>query len=681
MRNKLVILFSFLISISLLAQQKRAISVDDLWSMKRIGSFDVSPDSKNLVFDLTAYDMEENSGVTNIWIIKSDGSGLRKLVDSASAPKFYDGGSKVFYLKDSQIHYINLSNNQIEQLTNYYPGISDPEISIDETMFLFSTKVYPDCQTEDCNRTKDVERATNKVKAKIFTELMYRHWDDWRGPKISHLHLFDIKGKRYIDINSNGKYDVPPLALGSSNDFSFSPTAEEVAFTMNESDFLATSTNNDIFTVKVSDILNKTWQFRKISVSEGNDNQPVYSPDGKYIAFCSMDRAGYEADKQRIMLYDRMSQKLLNLTGDYDLSADEIVWSKDSKSIYFTASNKIYKSIFKIDLNTKLVSTMVEAVVASSLKLSGDGKTLFFKNQRSTLPYEIFAINADKRNFRRITFVNGDILSNLEMNEVETFWCEGAEETQVQSIILKPPFFEQGKKYPMIFLIHGGPQGNWEDDFHYRWNLQMFASNGYVVVAPNPRGSTGYGQEFTDQISKDWGGKAYIDLMNSYDHAVNNFSFIDKNNTFAAGASYGGYMINWIEGQNNKFNALVSHAGVFNLESMYGTTEELWFPEWENGGTPWENRELYKKWSPHMFVENFKTPLLVIHGAYDFRVPYSQAMELFTSLQRVGVESKFLYFPDETHFVTKPQNAKLWWNTIFEWFEHYKMQVKIPNSN
>jgi dipeptidyl aminopeptidase/acylaminoacyl peptidase len=261
------------------------------------------------------------------------------------------------------------------------------------------------------------------------------------------------------------------------------------------------------------------------------------------------------------------------------------------------------------------------------------------------------------------------------MNDVETFWCEGAEEVKVQSIILKPQFFDSGKKYPMMFLIHGGPQGHWEDDFHYRWNLQMFASQGYVVVAPNPRGSEGYGQKFTDEISQDWGGKVFIDLMNSYDFALNNFSFIDKENTFAAGASYGGYMINFIEGNTDRFNALISHAGAFNLESMYGTTEELWFPEWENGGTPWENRELYRKWSPHMFVENFKTPMLITHGAFDFRVPFSQAMELFTSLKRVNVESKLLYFPDETHFVTKPQNAKLWWNTIYQWLEDHKVEV------
>jgi dipeptidyl aminopeptidase/acylaminoacyl peptidase len=327
------------------------------------------------------------------------------------------------------------------------------------------------------------------------------------------------------------------------------------------------------------------------------------------------------------------------------------------------------------DVNLQIISTLVESVNASSLKISADGNTLYFKNQKSTMPHEIFAINTDKRGFWKITDINGEVISQLNMNEIETFWSQGAEDAKVQSIILKPPSFNSGKKYPMIFLIHGGPQGHWEDEFHYRWNLQMFASKGYVVVAPNPRGSIGYGQKFTDEISQDWGGKAYIDLMNAYDHAVNNFSFIDKENSFAAGASYGGYMVNWIAGHTDRFNALISHAGVFNLESMYGTTEELWFPEWENGGTPWENRDLYHKWSPHMFVENFKTPMLVIHGAYDFRVPFSQAMELFTSLQRMGIESRLLYFPDETHFVTKPQNAKLWWNTIFQWVEEHRNDI------
>jgi dipeptidyl aminopeptidase/acylaminoacyl peptidase len=291
--------------------------------------------------------------------------------------------------------------------------------------------------------------------------------------------------------------------------------------------------------------------------------------------------------------------------------------------------------------------------------------------QRSTMPYEIFSMNTDGSNLRQITNLNTKRLAEIEMNPVETFWSEGAEGAKVQSIMVKPPFFDPAKKYPMIFLIHGGPQGHWNDDFHFRWNTQMFASQGYVVVAPNPRGSVGYGQQFTDEISGDWGGKAYIDLMNAWDYAVENFNFIDGNNTFAAGASYGGYMVNWIAGHTDRFNALVSHASVFNLESMFGSTEELWFPIWEFEGTPWEKREVYEKWSPHRYIHNAKTPVLVVHGAKDFRVTEDQAFQLFTSLQVLGVDSKFLYFPDETHFVAKPQNSRLWWKTVFDWFNKY----------
>lgn len=673
MKKLFTLIFLFTFVAVTFSQEKRAISIDDLWNMKRIGSYDVSPDASKIIFDLTIYDMEENKGQTDIWIINSDGTSLQKIVESASSPKFFDGGLKIHYSQKGQIYTSDLKGNNSKKLTDFYSGVSGAELSIDESLLLFSSKVYPECTTQECNEQKDAQKENSQVKAEIFTELMYRHWNDWRGPKISHLFLFNLENKKYYDLRLNSKFDTPPLALGSSNDYSFSPIGDEIAFVMNETDFLASSTNNDVYIMKLTDVKDgEQVPYKKISLSKGNDNQPVYSPDGKYIAYCSMERAGFEADKQRIMLYNRQNGNTTDLSGKYDFSAGQLIWAKDSKSIYFTAANQIYNSIFVIDINTKLMSTVLENVVASSLTLSRDGKTLFFKNQKSTLPNEIFSINTDKSNFRKITNINNELLSELDMNEVETFWAMGAEDTKVQSILVKPPFFDSNKKYPMMFLIHGGPQGHWADDFHFRWNLQMFASKGYVVVAPNPRGSTGYGQKFTDEISQDWGGKVYIDLMNTYDYAVEKFNFIDENNTFAAGASYGGYMINWIEGHTDRFNALVCHAGVFNLESMYGTTEELWFPEWEYGGAPWENRELYQKWSPHMFVENFKTPMLVVHGAYDFRVPFSQAMELFTALQKMNVESKLLYYPDETHFVAKPQNAKLWWNTIYDWLDQHK---------
>lgn len=671
-------LYLFIFVLSALAfPQKRNLTFDDLFAMQRVGEIELSPDGKTIAFTLSSFSVDLNRGNSDIYLIDSDGKNMRVLKNSEKSegnPRFSPDGKKIAYTLDNQVRLCNLDGSEDEQLTNLFTGASGIVWSKDGTKMLFVSSVYPDCPTQECNQNRDESKDKSKVKASIFTELLYRHWNDWRGDKRSHLFMLDLKTKETIDLNLYSKFDVPPIALGSANDYSFSPDGREIAFTMNIDSFPATSTNNDIFLINVSDIsAGKVTKYKKISTSKGNDNQPVYSPDGRYIAFCSMERAGFEADKQRLMIYDRDKGTLTSVTDKFDRSVQEIVWSNDGTSIFFNAANEVYESIYKIDLKTKNISVILKERVNASLKLSPDGSTLYFKQQRSTQPFEIFSVGTDGKGLKQLSFINTNRLAQLEMNEIETFTSKGAGGTPVQSILVKPPFFDPNKKYPMIFLIHGGPQGAWNDDFHYRWNLQMFASEGYVVVAPNPRGSTGYGQKFTDEISGDWGGKAYTDLMNAYDFAVKNFKFIDGRNTFAAGASYGGYMINWIAGHTDRFNALVSHAGVFNLESMYGTTEELWFTEWEFRGTPWTNRKLYEKFSPHRYIHNCKTPMLVVHGAYDFRVPEEQAFQLFTSLQRLGVESKFLYFPDETHFVAKPQNARLWWKTVYEWFDkHYK---------
>ena len=603
-------------------------------------------------------------------------------------PLFVPNSNKISYLLDGQIWTCNPDGSSEEKLSDVYTKVTDYEWSPSGDKILFTSSVYSDCETQECNKQKDEEKKESKVKASIFTELMYRHWDAWREGKVSQLFLFDVKDKSFFDVTPTNN-DIPPIALGGSNDFNFSPDGKQIALTMNTDLFIPTSTNNDIFIFDLDNVeknaktfpkpsVNQSVEENRISKSSGNDNQPVYSPDGKYIAFTSMERAGFEADKQNLIVYNREEGTYKSLTDNFNLSVGEIIWSNNSKTIYFTAENEIYTSIYKVDVENPDVELFYKENQNSKIKLSPDGKTLFFLKQRSDLPDEIFSISTDGKNtLKQITFINKDVLSKIELNPVETFWSEGANGVMVQSILIKPPFFDQNKKYPMIFLIHGGPQGHWSDDFHYRWNIQLFASQGCVVVAPNPRGSTGYGQLFTDEISQDWGGKVYTDLMNAYDYAVKNYNFIDLQNTFAAGASYGGYMISWIAGHTDRFNALVCHDGVFNLESMYGTTEELWFPEWEFGGTPWKNRELYEKWSPHRYIHNAKTPMLIIHGANDFRVSEEQAFQLFTSLQRLGVESKFLYFPDEIHFVTKPQNSVLWWKTVFNWFEEHKKSEEL----
>ena len=672
---KILFFIIFLFPAAVFTQNKHPLTVEDLWAMKRIGTFDLSPDGKQIVFDVTVYNMDENKGNSDIYLINVDGSGLHPLKNSdknETNPKFLPDGKKVSYLIEDQIHTCNLDGSDDIQLTNLYTGVNDYRWSHDGKKLLLTSNVYPDCGSQDCNKKVDEEKKKTKVNVKIITHLMFRYWNRWLNGKRSHLFLFDTVSKEYDDLNYKMHNDIPPLDLGSSSDFNFSPDDREIAFTMNPDTVVATSTNNEIYIVKVSEIKkDEKAPAKKISESKGNDNQPVYSPDGKYIAFTSMLVPGHESAQSYLILYDRANGKLKNLTKRFSRSAGELKWSPDSKSIYFTAENEIFNSIYKININSGKINLILRNHSNTGLTISDNGKSIYYKQQKSTRPYEIFSMNEDRK-INQITFLNKELLSDIEMIPIDTFWTKGAEGVNIQSILVKPPFFNPKKKYPLIFLIHGGPQGHWEDDFHYRWNTELFASQGYVVIAPNPTGSTGYGQDLTNAVSSDWGGRPYIDLMNVYDYAIKNFDYIDPKNTFAAGASYGGYMINWIEGHTNRFNALVSHDGVFNTISEWGTTEELWFSEWEFKGTPWTNRELYEKWNPQRFIQNAKTPMLIIEGANDFRVPEDQAFQLFTSLQRLGVDSKLLYFPDEYHFVVKPQDARFWWNSIFEWFSKYK---------
>lgn len=678
MKRFVTLLLLLLPIISLNAQQKHAMTVEDMWNMKRIGDFDLSPDGKTIAFSVTTYSMEKNKGNTDIYLIDADGQNLRPFKNSdenESAPKFSPDGSKIAYEYKDQIWTANVDGSNAKQLTNLYTGASGMVWSKDGKMILFVSSVYPDCKTQECNEQRDKDAEASKVKAKIFTELMYRHWNVWRGDKRSHLFMMNLETKQTKDLTEDSYADVPPIALGGDQDYSICPTDQEIAFTVHTDAWkkgsdtkLAVSTNNDVVIINPKHGV----LFDQISTSKGNDNEPVYSPDGKFIAFRSSPRAGFESDKQSIVLYDRATRKTTNLTSKIDFSVGQILWSPDQKYIYFDADREAFHSIFKVNVATGEYSVLVKDGFNTNMKISSDGKTLYFDRQKTNLPTEIFSMNTDGSNLKQITSINSELLSQIQFGDFDTFWSAGAAGAKVQSILIKPPFFDASKKYPLIFLIHGGPQGNWPDEFHYRWNLQLFASKGYVVVATNPRGSTGYGQKFTDEISGDWGGKVYTDLMNACDYAIKNFKFIDPKNTFAAGASYGGYMINWLEGHTSRFNAVVSHDGVYDMEAMFGATEELWFPIWEMKGTPWDNRTLYEKWSPNRFVKNFKTPMLIVQGANDFRIPDTQAMELFTALQLRGVPSKLLYFPDEYHFVTKPQNARSWWSTVFDWFNQYK---------
>jgi len=676
MKKFIIILLAFflLIPSSQAYSQTHPLTFDDFIRIKRVSDPQISPDGDHIAFVITVMDKEQNKSNSDIWLIPSKGGDIQRLTSSPKAdynPRWSPDGKKIAFIStrsgNAQIWLINPFKGEAYPLSNIPTGASGVIWSPTGTHLAFISSVYPDCQDEECNKKRLEENEKNKVKAEIFDELLFRHWNSWRNGQRTHLFVIPVEGGKAVDVTP-GDFDTPPISLGSGHDYAFSPDGKEIIFVRNTDPELKLSlgTNNDLFTTSI-----EGGKIEQITQNKANDNSPHYSPDGRYLVYRAMKRPGFEADIYNLILYDWQTKEKTNLTESLDYSVNEIIWSKNSSSIYFSAGEKGRTALFKINISDKEVENITNQHYVSSLSLSPDSKKLIFLKQSINSPSEINSIDLETTKFNQITNVNCELLSKLEMNSLEEFWFKGAKKEEIHGLIVKPPFFDPNKKYPLVMLIHGGPQGAWSDNFHYRWNAQMFASPGYVVAMINFHGSTGYGQDFTDSITGDWGGKPYEDIMRGLDYILSNYNFVDKDNLAAAGASYGGYMINWIEGHTNRFDCLISHAGVFDLRSMHGTTEELWFPEWEFKGTPWTNKKMYEKWSPSNFIRNFETPCLVIHGQYDFRVPVTQGFQLFTALQRQNVPSKMLYFPDEYHFIQKPQNAELWWKTIHEWLAHY----------
>jgi dipeptidyl aminopeptidase/acylaminoacyl peptidase len=492
---------------------------------------------------------------------------------------------------------------------------------------------------------------------------MFRHWNAWQGSTRSHILLQPLEGQPR-DLTP-GKFDAPPFAVGGSEAFDVSPDSAELVYATRTDPDAAISTNSDLFIVPVSGGVP-----RQITSRQGSDDAPAYSPDGHWIAYRSQSRPGFESDLWELHLYDRRTDSSRRIAEDFSQSVESINWTPDSKSLIVTALENGKQGIFQVRLSDGKWSRMYARGSVDGIEISRDGRRVYFQRSSLDRPNEIFSLSWKGEVANQLTHENDSLFSAIEMGDVTDFWTKGAGQVLVQSFMVKPPGFDRSRKYPAIVLIHGGPQGAWSDSWSYRWNPQIFAARGYVVLMPNPRGSTGYGQKFVDEISRDWAGKVYEDLMNAVD-AFSALPFVDGSRLGAAGASYGGYMVNWILGHTDRFKALFSHAGLYNLESFYGATEELWFPEWEFGGPVWENPELYEQWSPHRFAKNFNTPTLVSHGELDFRVPVGEGLQLFTALQRRGVPSRLLYFPDEGHWVLKPLNSGLWYATFLDWFDRW----------
>jgi dipeptidyl aminopeptidase/acylaminoacyl peptidase len=677
-RYALRVLFILLaLAPSVAGQTFRPFTINDLLKVRRVGDPQLSPDGRTVAFTVTDMDKNANRGVPQIYLMPATG-GEPKLLGSglrSSTPRWSPDGKKIAYVSGGQIWTIDVASGETKKLTNAALGAADPVWSPDGRLIAFTSDVYPDCTTDDCNRQRDKEAEEGKVKAKVADRLLFRHWNAWKDNKRTHVFIVAVDTGSTTDLTP-GDYDAPPFSLGGPPDYAFAPDSQKLAFVRNTDKVEATSTNSDLFIVPITG----GEPTRITGTNLGADSAPVFSPDGRFVAYRSQARAGFEADAWKLMLYDRESGKTRSLTEKFDYHVESYTFSPDSQRIYAVVGERGQQPIYSISVRDGQMTKLIGEGFNDDLKVSADGRTFIFTRSSLRRPTEIFRANSDGTGVTPLTQLNEALLSGFDLKPAESVNWKGAGGTQIQGWVIRPANFTPSKKWPLLVIIHGGPQSAFNDNWSYRWNPQVFASAGYVVFMPNPRGSTGFGQKFIDEISGDWGGKAYTDIMNGVAHVISSYNYIDRERVGAAGASYGGYMVNWILGHNDdkrfRFKALVSHAGVFNLTSMYGATEELWFTDWEFKGTPWDNPQMYEKWSPHMFVKNFNTPTLVIHGELDYRVPIGEGLQLFTALQRRNVDSRLIVFPDEGHWILKPQNSEFWYTNVLAWFEKYLR----PNS-
>jgi dipeptidyl aminopeptidase/acylaminoacyl peptidase len=709
-----------LLTLPAFSQAKHPFTFEDMMKLKRVGEPVPSPDGKWVVFSAVDVDLATNKKTPHIWIVPLAGGQERVLIadQDGDRPRWAPDGKRFAFISNrdggSQVWIADFdvaagAVRGVHKLTSIATETGGELWSPDGKNILFTSDVYPECSDEACNAKKLKEAEDSKVKALVFDRLLFRHWNAYRAGKRSHILVLPADGGAARDLTP-GDYDSPVFSLGGQDNYAFSPDGQEICYTSNHDKVEATSTNNDLWIVPVNG-----GPAKNITADNpASDSTPLYSRDGKYIAYRAQQRPGYESDRFRLMLYDREKAKgvglmscqagtkncpkieyLKNLTADFDRWIDGFAWAPNSKTIYFNAEEEGTAPVWSLDLIGQYASVpkqLFRSGTNGDLALTADGKTLVFSRNTVQSPVGIFtarladlpekpAICGEKgpdffvacpeKAAVALTHLNDPILSQTSMSDLEAFGFLGAKKETVEGFLVKPPNFDPGKKYPVKFLIHGGPQGAWGDDWSYRWNPELFAASGYVVIMINFHGSTGYGQKFIDAINGEWGGAPFEDLMKGLDYAEKTYPFIDKDRECALGASYGGYMANWILGHTDRFKCIVSHDGMFNAESAWGTTEELWFNNWEFKGTPYDNRASYQKWSPHQYAKNFKTPTLVVHGQLDYRLDVSEGFQLFTTLQTLGVPSKMLYFPDEGHWVLKPQNSQLWYMTVNDWVDRW----------
>jgi dipeptidyl aminopeptidase/acylaminoacyl peptidase len=652
--------------------QKRAFTIEDLYRVKSISDVHVSPGGRSVIYAVTTSDLPRAKRVTHIWMMGIDGGSPRQLTSGEkgeTSPVFSPDGKWISYIssKDGgpQLYLMPVGGGEAKKLTNISTGVSDPLWSPDGKWIAFSSDVYPECGGDDaCNQKIADNWSKGSLKAHSADSLLYRHWTQWKDGTRTHIFLANAATGAAKDITP-GDFDSPGFQLGGPLQYAFSPDGRELVFVSNHDKQAASSTNNDLWLISLAD---PKAQPRNITASNpAYDGSPMYSPDGKYIAYRLQKQPGYESDLFRLAIYDRASGASTVLTESFRNWVDEFQWSDDSKSIYFAAPVEGQTPLYSVDLASKAVTQVLADKTILGWEITG--KRLFYTRSSVGEPVELFGTelgNGKAAAASRLTHINDAVASEVDIRSAETMWVEGAGGAKVQVFIVKPHDFDPNKKYPLILNVHGGPQSQWSDAFRGDW--QVYPGAGYVVAFANPHGSTGYGQDFTAAISGDWAGKVNEDLMKLTD-AVEKLPYVDRNRMGAMGWSYGGYMMMWFEGHTDRFKAIASMMGLYDTRSFYGGTEELWFPEWDLKGQPW-NSQQYEKGSPSNSVKNFKTPALVISGERDYRIPYTQSLQFFTALQKMNVPSKLIIYSNAGHWPSWYEMA-LYYTAHLEWFHRH----------
>ncbi|HEY5925340.1 MAG TPA: S9 family peptidase [Kofleriaceae bacterium] len=665
------VIFTALASVPAVAAPK-GLTVDDMLAMQRISDPQVSPDGKWIAFAVRDTDYDANRGRFDVWLAAIDGSLVQRLTthqDNDTDARWTSDGRWLYFMStrsgSSQVWRIQPNGGEAQQVTRLDTDVNGFDLMPDGKRLVLAIDVWPSAKTLADSIKLDDTKAKSKVKARATDTLLYRHWDQWEDGKYSHLFMW-TSNTDVRDMTPGLASDTPIHPFGGMEQVTVSPDGKLLAYvTRVGGRETAWTTNTDVFLIATD---GKSRPLNITAENKAYDFDPVFSPDGKTIALLQQKRPGFEADRQRISVYDVATKKLRVVTESWDRSAGEIAWSADGKTIYTSADNIGNVALFAIDVANGTAKTLVDKGTNNSVRVAGN--RLVFAKDTLKMPVELFTMKPDGTDARQLTKLNADRLARITFGAYEQFSFKGAKGDTVYGYVIKPSGFTGGK-VPVAFIIHGGPQGSFGDHFHYRWNPQFYAGAGYGAVFIDFHGSTGYGQAFTDAIQGDWGGAPFEDLMLGLDAALAKFTWLDGNRVAALGASYGGFMINWLNGKTDRFKAMVCHDGIFDTRFAYYDTEEVWFPEWEHKGTPYDKPEEYEKWNPAANVKNWKTPTLVVHGGNDFRIPDSHGMAAFTALQRRNIPSRFLQFPDENHWVLKPQNSKLWHQEVLAWIDRY----------